>query len=256
VTAPFELSDQVAVVTGAGRGIGREISMVLSEAGARVVVADIDMATASDTAATLIKGGYEALAVEVDVSRVDSAEAMVAAASTAFGTVDILVNNAAIAPANRPVLEDEPENWLRSMRINLDGVLWCSRAVAPLMAEHGSGAIVNIASMSGLIVNRPQPQADYNASKAAVIHLTRSLATEWAALGIRVNAVSPGYIATDMTKKGSERVGWGDTWLSSTPMGRMGTPREVAYAVLYLASGAASFCTGTNLVVDGGYTAW
>jgi NAD(P)-dependent dehydrogenase (short-subunit alcohol dehydrogenase family) len=124
------------------------------------------------------------------------------------------------------------------------------------MIRQGAGAIVNVASMSGLIVNRPQPQADYNAAKAAVIHLTKSLAAEWAADGIRVNAVSPGYIGTEMTKKGSARPGWGDTWLAMTPMQRMGTTREVANAVWFLASDAASFCTGTNLVVDGGYTVW
>jgi NAD(P)-dependent dehydrogenase (short-subunit alcohol dehydrogenase family) len=115
---------------------------------------------------------------------------------------------------------------------------------------------VNIASMSGIIVNHPQPQADYNASKAGVIHLTKSLASEWAEHGIRVNAVSPGYIGTEMTKKGSARPGWGDTWLAMTPMKRMGTPREVANAVWFLASDAASFCNGTNLVVDGGFTIW
>lgn len=229
---------------------------MLSEAGARVVIAEIDPKTAGDAASELEAAGREAVALQADVGDLASVENMVAEAASTFGRIDILVNNAALAPANKPLLEDEPENWLRSMKVNLDGVMWCSRAVAPRMIEQGAGAIVNIASMSGLIVNRPQPQADYNASKAAVIHLTKSLAAEWAEFGVRVNAVSPGYVGTEMTKKGSARPGWGDTWIVSTPMRRMGTPREVANAVWYLASDAASFCTGTNLVVDGGYTVW
>lgn len=254
--SPFDLTDRVAVVTGAGRGIGREIARVLAEAGARVVIAEIDQQTATDAASELDAAGHEARAIAVDVADLSSAEKMAAEALATFGRIDILVNNAALAPANRPVLEDAPDSWLRSMKVNLDGVLWCSRAMAPTMIHQGAGSIVNIASMSGIIVNRPQPQADYNASKAAVIHLTKSLAAEWAEHGIRVNAVSPGYIGTVMTKKGSETPGWGETWIASTPMRRMGTTTEVANAVWFLASDAASFCTGTNLVVDGGYTIW
>ena len=253
---PFDLADRVAIVTGAGRGIGREIARALSEAGARVVVAEIDGQTAADAASELSTAGRTALALEVDVAELASAKKMAAETLAAFGRIDILVNNAALAPANKPLLEDTPESWTRLLKVNLDGVMWCSRAVAPAMIRQGSGAIVNIASMSGIIVNHPQPQADYNASKAGVIHLTKSLASEWAEQGIRVNAVSPGYIGTEMTKKGSARPGWGDTWLAMTPMKRMGTPREVANAVWFLASDAASFCNGTNLVVDGGFTVW
>jgi NAD(P)-dependent dehydrogenase (short-subunit alcohol dehydrogenase family) len=124
------------------------------------------------------------------------------------------------------------------------------------MLERRSGSIVNIASMSGIVANRPQPQAHYNASKAGVIMLTRSLAVEWAERGVRVNAVSPGYVATDLTTRGMENPEWAHTWTSMTPLGRIGTPQEVARAVLYLASDDASFATGTNLVLDGGYTSW
>lgn len=147
------------------------------------------------------------------------------------------------------------EDWRRVVGVNLDGTWWCCRAVGRHMLERSSGSIVNIASISGSIVNWPQAQAAYNASKAGVIHLTRSLASEWASRGVRVNSVSPGYVATAMTEKGfRENPEWGRTWLEMTPMGRMGTPTDVANAVWYLASEAAAFATGTDLIVDGGYT--
>lgn len=256
---PFDLADRVAVVTGGGRGIGREIALVLADAGADIAIAEIDPSTAEATAEEIAQSGRRALAIPTDVSDLTAVEAMAAQAIEAFGRVDILVNNAAIRPAGDPFLVRDPDHWRRSMGVALDGVAWCSRAFGAHMVERRSGAIVNIASMSGLIVNRPQPQVDYNAAKAAVIHLTRSLACEWAPHGIRVNAVSPGYIQSDMTDMPQiaiEHPGWTETWLEATPMGRVGTPREVANAVWFLASDGASFCTGTNLVVDGGYTCW
>ena len=169
--------------------------------------------------------------------------------------IDILVNDAGIC-INVPAEEADDESWRRVLAVNLDGTYWCSREVGRVMLAAGRGSIVNIASMSGLVVNWPQPQAAYNASKAAVIQLTRSLASEWASRGVRVNSVSPGYIGTEMTKRGMSTAGWGETWLERSPMGRLGTPRDVALAVLYLASDAAAFATGTNLVIDGGYSIW
>jgi NAD(P)-dependent dehydrogenase (short-subunit alcohol dehydrogenase family) len=142
------------------------------------------------------------------------------------------------------------------MSVNLDGVFWCCRALGRAMLEQGSGAIVNIASMSGVVSNHPQPQAAYNASKAGVITLTKSLAGEWASRGVRVNAVSPGYIRTPLTEQGMAMPEWADVWLASTPMGRLAEPEEIAPAVVYLASDASSYATGTNLVIDGGYTSW
>ena len=254
-TDPFTLTDRVALVTGGGQGIGAEIARTLAAAGADVAIADLNVETAAGTAREVEAVGRRATAVQVDVADLASVEAMTASVIGTLGRIDILVNNAGIC-INTPALEMTPEEWLRIVGINLNGLFWCSQSVGRHMVERGSGAIVNIGSMSGSIVNWPQPQAGYNASKAAVIHLTKSLASEWAAHGVRVNSVSPGYIGTDMTKRGMATPGWGETWLAMTPMGRLGEPIDVARAVLYLASDAAKFATGTDLVVDGGYTIW
>ena len=253
---PFDLTDRVAIVTGGGRGIGRRISNVLAMAGAHVAIAELDPDTANEAASEVASLGRRSLAVPVDVTDLAAVEAMVTTVVDTLGAIDILVNNAAVGAPNQPFLTQAPDLWRRSLEVDLDGVAWCSRAIGAHMVERQRGAIVNIASMSGLIVNRPQSQADYNAAKAAVIHLTRSLACEWAESGVRVNAVSPGYIGTDMTKKGMATGGMGEIWLDMTPMKRMGTTTEVANVVWFLASDASSYCTGSNVVVDGGYTCW
>jgi len=253
--APFRLTDRVAVVTGGGQGIGREIVRTLAAAGADVAIADINTTTADEAAREVEGLGRRAVAVGTDVADPASVESMTTFVIERLGQIDVLVNNAGIC-INKPALEMSPDEWLRLMGINLNGVYWMSRAVGRHMVERGRGAIVNIASMSGSIVNWPQPQAAYNASKAAVIHLTKSLASEWAASGVRVNSVSPGYIGTEMTRLGMATPGWGETWLAMSPMRRLGEPVDVARAVLYLASDAAAFATGTDLIVDGGYTIW
>ncbi len=253
--APFRLTDRIAVVTGGGQGIGREIVRTLAAAGADIAIADVNAATADDAAREVEGLGRRAVAIRTDVADPSSVESMAQAVVERFGQIDVLVNNAGIC-INKPALEMSTDEWLRLMGINLNGVYYTSRAVGRQMVARGRGAIVNIASMSGSIVNRPQPQAAYNASKAAVIQLTKSLASEWAASGVRVNSVSPGYIGTEMTKLGMATPGWGETWLAMSPMGRLGEPVDVARAVLYLASDAAAFATGTDLMVDGGYTIW
>lgn len=251
----LDLSGRVAFVTGSGRGIGREIAGTLAEAGASIAISELDLATGAQAAAEIGKLGVETIAIQTDVRSPESVDSAVQKAIDKFGKIDILVANAGIA-INTPAETTSNEDWLNVININLNGVFWSCRAVGKHMLERRSGSIVNIASMSGSIVNKPQPQAAYNASKAAVIHLTRSLAAEWASRGVRVNSISPGYIGTEMTKRGMSNPEWGSVWMEMTPMGRLGTPKEIARGVLYLVSDAASFVTGTDLIVDGGYTAW
>jgi NAD(P)-dependent dehydrogenase (short-subunit alcohol dehydrogenase family) len=246
----FSLRGRVAVVTGGGQSLGLAISRALHRAGAEVVIAEVNERTGPDAAEEL-----EGTFVHTDVTDPASVRDMVEMVLEDHGRIDILVNNAGMVH-NIPSEEVPDEEWLAVISVNLNGVFWCCREVGKAMLERGSGSIVNIASMSGIISNHPQPQAAYNASKAAVITLTKSLAGEWASRGVRVNSVSPGYIRTPLTELGMSKSEWSEVWLSSTPMGRLAEPQEIAPAVLYLASDAASFATGTNLVVDGGYTSW
>jgi NAD(P)-dependent dehydrogenase (short-subunit alcohol dehydrogenase family) len=253
---PFDLTGKTALVTGAARGIGKEIARVLAGAGAQIIIAEYDLSGAEATADELRAEGYHIHTVQVDVRDAASVADMTKTAYTQVEQLDILVNNAGIA-ANTPAEEISDDEWLTIMNVNLNGVYWCCREIGRKMLSRGTGNIVNIASMSGLVVNNPQPQAHYNASKAGVIMLTKSLAAEWATRGVRVNSVSPGYIGTDLVKGVLERnQSWRNTWLAMTPMQRVGEPNDVANAVWYLASDAARYATGTNLVVDGGYTSW
>src|ERR1035438_8540837 len=251
----ISLQDRVAVVTGAGRGIGLEIARALTEAGATVVIAEIVEQAGREAAQQLIQAGRRADFHPLDVTDSAAVDRAANAIHAKYGKVDILVNNAGHAD-NIPAETYSDDDYYRLMRINLDGVMFCCRAFGRHMLAAGGGSIVNLGSMSGLIVNKPQPQSVYNASKAAVHMLTKSLACEWAKSGIRVNAVAPGYINTEMTLRGRTNVEWNACWLEMTPMGRCGEPCEVASAVLFLASDAASYITGAVLSVDGGYKAW
>lgn len=251
----FILEGKKAIVTGAGRGLGEAMAVGLAQAGADVAVPDVRVESARDTAERIEEIGKSSMALDVDVTDRKEVEEMVERVMKEWGQVDVLVNNAGIVK-NVPAEEMSEEEWEAVMDVNLKGVFLSSQAVGKRMIEGEGGAIINIASMSGMIVNYPQPQCSYNASKAGVSMLTKSLASEWAEDNVRVNAIAPGYMATEMTKqfvrKNEETVE--ENWLEPTPMGRMGEPEELVGAVVYLASPASSFMTGHVMVVDGGYT--
>jgi NAD(P)-dependent dehydrogenase (short-subunit alcohol dehydrogenase family) len=252
----FRLDGKTALITGGGRGIGLACSRALAEAGAAVVIADSDPATGEAGRAELAGLGLAVETVAMDVTRSGEVDAVAARMATERGGIDILVNNAGIARSDTRAEDTSDEHWLNVIDVNLNGVFWCCRAFGRGMLAKGAGAIVNIGSMSGYIVNKPQPQCFYNASKAGVHHLTKSLAAEWAARGVRVNAVAPTYIETPLTRFGMEDQRLYPVWLENTPMGRVGQPEEIASVVLFLASDAASLMTGSIVVADGGYTCW
>jgi NAD(P)-dependent dehydrogenase (short-subunit alcohol dehydrogenase family) len=252
----YDLKGRVAVITGAGQGIGLACAQALGEAGAAVVVADIDANRVSAAVAELRAKGLKAEPAELDVTKSAQVEALAERVARELGGADILVNNAGVARSNVPAEETSDEHWRFHMDINVDGLFWCCRGFGRKMLEKGRGSIVNIGSMSGFIVNKPQPQCFYNASKAAVHHLTRSLAAEWGQRGVRVNAVAPTYIETPLTRFGMEDRSMYPTWIEMTPMARVGQPDEIASVVLFLASDAASLLTGSIVLADGGYTCW
>ena len=247
----YDLKGRVAVVTGGGQGIGLACAQALGEAGAEVIVADLLAERAQSAVAELTGLGLKAKPLQLDVT--DSAA--VERAAQQF-PADILVNNAGIAKSNVKAEDTSDEHWRLHMEVNLNGVFWCCRSWGKGMLERGKGSIVNIGSMSGFIVNKPQPQSFYNASKAAVHHLTRSLACEWGQRGVRVNAVAPTYIETPLTKFGMEDQSMYPTWMEMTPMGRVGQPEEIASTVLFLAADASSLLTGSIVLADAGYTCW
>ena len=252
----LKLDARIAVVTGGGRNIGLACGQALAEAGATVIVTDLEQSLVDSGVAAIRAAGGKADGMVIDVTSTASVNGVAAEIIKRHGKVDILVCNAGIARSETPAEKVEDEHWLNVIDINLNGVFWCCRAFGRHMLERKSGAIVNIGSMSGFIVNKPQEQSYYNASKAGVHHLTKSLAAEWAPRGVRVNAVAPTYIETSLTKFGMEDERLYPTWLQMTPMGRVGQPDEIASVVHFLASDAASLMTGAIVVADGGYTCW
>jgi NAD(P)-dependent dehydrogenase (short-subunit alcohol dehydrogenase family) len=247
----FSLTGKVSVVTGASRGIGRALAQALAEAGSDVVLLVRDRKSASAAVGELESLGVTALAVTADVTNADQVQQAVTEITDRLGRVDVLVNNAGTC-IHRPALEVTSDEWRFVMDVNVDGVWHCAQAFGRQMVAQRSGVIVNIGSISALIVNRPQWQPGYNASKAAVHQLTKSLAAEWAPYGVRVNALAPGYIKTEMAPVDEPQ--FRQHWIEDAPMRRYAMPEELGPSVVFLASDASSFMTGSVLVVDGGYT--
>lgn len=251
----FDLSGKVAFVTGAGSGIGQRLALGLAEAGADI--AAFDLATSvgmADTVASIEKLGRRAIPCAGDVTNAEDLTNAVATAEKNLGPLAIALNCAGIA--NATAAEDLPlAQWQRMIDVNLTGIFLSCQAEARVMLPRRAGAIVNIASMSGVIVNRGLTQAHYNASKAGVIHLGKSLAMEWADRGVRVNTISPGYTLTPMNKR-PEVAEQLKAFAADTPVGRIATVDEMVGPAIFLCSQASSFCTGVDLLVDGGFVCW
>lgn len=249
----ISLHGKVAVILGGARGIGAAVADLLAQAGADIAI--VDLRDSSTTVAELERHGRKAIGYQADLRAEDQVDRVFGEIVADFGHLDIVHNNAGVSVC-KAAEDTSYEDWRAMTSINLDAVFLGARAAGrQFIAQGGGGVIVNTASMSGIIVNYPQEQVAYNAAKAGVIQLTKSLACEWAEFGIRVNAVSPGYIATHMTP-GPSPQDWIDAWHDRTPAKRLGTATEVAGAVLYLASDLSTFTTGIDLVVDGGYSCY
>ncbi|MEE3936395.1 SDR family oxidoreductase [Pseudomonas viridiflava] len=251
----FDLSGQTAFVTGSGSGIGQAIAIGLAEAGANVACFDLpgsrDM---SSTIEGIQRHGRKALALEGSVTSPEELDAAVARTEQDLGALSLAVNAAGIANA-QPAETLELSRWQQMLDVNLTGIMLSCQAQARVMLPRQRGSIINIASMSGIIVNRGLLQAHYNTSKAGVIHLSKSLAMEWAQRGVRVNSISPGYTATPMNTR-PEVADQVKIFEETTPLGRMATVDEMVGPAIFLSSQAASFCTGIDLVVDGGFVCW
>jgi NAD(P)-dependent dehydrogenase (short-subunit alcohol dehydrogenase family) len=249
----FDLTGRSAIVTGAASGIGRATCLALAEAGVDLLLADLNEEALVEVAAEAGRFDRRAVSMRVDVTREEDVRAMAARAVDGLGSVDALVNAAGIN-VRRPVLEYSAEEIERIWRVNLFGVLYCCRAIGRLMVEQRGGSIVNVSSVMDHLA--APNRAIYNASKGGVSQITRALGVEWAAHGVRVNAVGPGYVRTPLLTQILSDPAWVARLEAATPMGRLAEPAEIATAILFLLSDAASHVTATVLYVDGGYTAF
>jgi NAD(P)-dependent dehydrogenase (short-subunit alcohol dehydrogenase family) len=251
-----DLEGKVAVVTGGARGLGLSMARALARHGVRVGLVDLRDDVEASAAALADEAGVESAGTTADVTSADDVAAAFARVSEQLGSPSLLVNAAGIT-VWEDSLDAAPESWRRVIDINLTGTFLCCQALGRACRDDGHpGAIVNVSSMSGRVVNVPQHQASYNASKAAVDQLTKTLAVEWADLGVRVNAVAPGYFLSDMTRQFTEaNPELADRWRAMIPAGRMGEPQDLDGLVVYLCSDASSYVVGQSIVIDGAYTA-
>ena len=250
----MRLDGKKGFVTGAARGIGKCTATAFAEAGADVAIVDLDYAEAQKTAAELAaQTGRRVIAIKTDCTKQDEVDAMIQQVVAELGGLDFCHNNAGIC-INAPAEEMTYAQWHKVIDINLNGIFLTDIAAGKYMLAHGGGSIINTASMSAHIVNVPQPQCAYNASKAGVIQLTKSLAIEWAKRGVRVNSISPGYIGTELTLNSPTLIPLIEKWNAMAPLGRMGKPEELESICVYLAGDTSTFTTGSDFVIDGAFT--
>lgn len=254
IVEKMRLDGKKGFVTGAARGIGKCTATAFAEAGADVAIVDVDLDVAKETAEKIAKAtGRKVIALKCDCTDEKQVNDMVAQVVSQLGGLDFCHNNAGIC-INAPAEEMSYEQWSKVININLTGIFLTDIAAGKYMLEHGGGSIINTASMSGHIVNVPQPQCAYNASKAGVIQLTKSLAIEWAKRGVRVNSISPGYIGTELVNSSDFLVPLIEKWNAMAPMGRLGRPEELQSICVYLAGDTSSFTTGSDFIIDGAFT--
>ncbi|MFA9379686.1 MAG: SDR family oxidoreductase [Acetanaerobacterium sp.] len=250
----LRLDGKKALVTGGARGIGKSIATALTEAGADVAIVDMDIAEAKKTAEELAQNGTHVIAIQADVTIPQQLDAMMLEIVDKFFELNIAFCNAGIC-MNIPAEDMTLDQWKKVIDINLTGVFLTAQAAGKQMLKQGKGgSIINTASMSAHIVNTPQPQCSYNASKAGVIQLTKSLAVEWALKNIRVNSISPGYIGTELTLNSPQLKPLIEQWNAMAPLKRMGRPDELQAIAVYLAGDTSAFTTGSDFMIDGAFT--
>jgi len=251
----FKLDTKITLVTGGAGGIGKEICKALLDAKSTVILADIDEKKSNTFIKSLKKSKNKIVFYKLDATSEKNIKELKKIILKKYKKLDILINAIGVCK-NKDASKVTKSEWDEVININLNSMFYLCREFGKTFIKQKKGNIINIGSNSGLIVDRPQPQASYNASKAAVHQLTKSLACEWAQYEIRVNAIAPGYVATEMTLLGRNKPDWFKYWIDMTPMKRLAKPEEIASAVLFLASDSSSYCTGSILSVDGGYTSW
>ena len=250
----MRLDGKIAFVTGGARGIGYSIALALAQAGAELAIIDLDVDKAHESAKQIqAETGHKAIAYRADITKQDDIQQVVDAIVQDFGKLDIAFCNAGIC-INTKAEEMTLEDWNKVLAVNLTGVFLTAQAAGKVMLQQGRGSIINTASMSGHIVNVPQPQCAYNASKAGVIQLTKSLAVEWAERNVRVNCISPGYIGTELVLNSLELRSLISQWNQVAPLHRLGKPEELQAIAVYLAGDASAFTTGSDFVIDGAFT--